>query len=349
MRCALVLAVLAASLAGTARAGEAPTPVDPGAVDPGARLPEGSAAAEHWDLVASFDSGERLVVRFLITNEGPGEHTAAAFGHLLRPGMDPVEFHNGRRAGRWQLSDDRRRIHIGSSLLDLGDDARHFEVDKDKRRIWIQLDFPADGTARAATAPGGYGIELLNLATPASGRFRLGDMPTPQPLRGRVVLTHTHFARPERELLARRIDVATFAAQAPLYLCDLLAPDGGSWRWLVVGGRSPVSRQGPPDLSLALQGDGGGRYPVPSGIDLRGEGLEGHVSLGGKLLEADPLAALPTLLRMVYSFGPRPRHLWLRAGADVALKSPVRAAVLHSTGEGIASLSFPDALPQSER
>ncbi len=108
LSCVIVLA------AATASAGGPPDPVDPGA-----QLPDGAEAAEHWDLAAHFDEGVRLYARFLITNAGPGERTAVAFGHLLRPAEEPVEFRNGRRAGRWRLSDDRRRIAIGSSKLEL--------------------------------------------------------------------------------------------------------------------------------------------------------------------------------------------------------------------------------------
>lgn len=334
--CSIVLAAAIASAGG---------PPDP--VDPGAQLPDGAEAAEHWDLAAHFDEGVRLYARFLITNAGPGERTAVAFGHLLRPGQEPVEFHNGRREGRWQLSEDRRRIAIGSSKLALGDDARHFEVDNDKRGIKIQLDFPADATARTApTAPGGYRLALLNLATPATGSFWLEGMSAPRRLRGHVVLTHTWFQRPEAELLARRIDLASFDPRAPFFVSALRAPDGRRWRWGVTasdGVSAPIL-----DLELELQEPGGDAYPIPRAIEMRGKGLKASISLGKPLLEVDPLDALPPILRMVYSFGDRPRLLWVQTNADVALKSATENAVLRVQSEGLATLVFPDALPRDE-
>ena len=66
------------------------------------------------------------------------------------------------------------------------------------------------------------------------------------------------------------------------------------------------------------------------------------------MLEVDPLDALPAILRMVYSFGDRPRLLWVQTNADVALKSATENAVLRFQSEGIATLVFPDALPRDE-
>lgn len=316
----------------------------PEVVEAAAHLPDGDEAAEHWDLAAHFDSGHRLYARFLITNAGPGERTALAFGHLLRPDGETVAFRNGRRAGRWQLSDDRRRMKVGSSVLSLGPSARHFEVDNDKRGIKIHLDFPDDATARAAPpAPGGYRLELLNLATPATGRFWLEGMAAPQPLTGHVVLTHTGFTHAERSLVSRRMDLASLDPEAPLFACELRPPTGEPWRWLVAGGRSWVGSGG--GLELRVQQSRGGDYPVPVAVEVRGKGIEGRFSLGKTVLEVDPTDALPTLLRMLYSFGGRPRHLWVESVSEVALKSPAGDAVLRWQGEGIANLVFLDSIP----
>jgi len=97
--------------------------------------------------------------------------------------------------------------------------------------------------------------------------------------------------------------------------------------------------------TLAPQGSA---YPVPASLKLRGKGLIGRISLGSTLLDVDPLDALPTLLRMVYSFGGKPRHLWVEGTTDVTLKSPDRDAVLRLEGAATATLIFPDALPSTE-
>jgi len=99
------------------------------AVDPAAKLPAGGSASEYWDLVAQLGDGFRVTARFIITNEGPGERSAAAFGHVLRPGAEPVVFQNARREGKWRLASDGRRIEIGSSHLDFSGYYSHFVVD----------------------------------------------------------------------------------------------------------------------------------------------------------------------------------------------------------------------------
>ena len=43
------------------------------------------------------------MARFLVTNEGPGKHTAAVVGHVVFPDGHTVKFRKGRFSGRWQL------------------------------------------------------------------------------------------------------------------------------------------------------------------------------------------------------------------------------------------------------
>lgn len=327
-------------------------PPPPAAVDPAARLPSGDDAAEHWDLAAHFESGHRLYLRFLITNAGPGERSAAAFGHWIAPDGAVREFRNGRLSGRWQLSDDGREIRIGSSQLAFRDGERHFEVDNDKRGIKIRLDFGDDGSAQPGPArPGGYRVDLLNLATPGAGSFWLEGMSEPRPLRGRVLLTHTWFPGPENRQVLRRIDVASLAPGPPgprLFLSRVEPPQGAAWHWVVVGNEAGVETVS--DVVLEPEErPGRSDYPIPSRIELRGKRLSGSIRLGRTRLEVDPLDALPALVRMVYSFGGRPRHLWVDSIAEVVLKSPSRDAVLRFEGAGIATLFFVDVFPPSQR
>ena len=336
----LLFLVVAFLVAGPASAGGEPVGELPTAV----RLPVGDEASVQWDLAAHFASGHRLYARFLVTNAGPGEHTALAFGHLLRPDGATVDFRNGRREGRWQLSDDARRLTLGSSVLDLGDEARHFEVDNDKRGVKIHLDFPADGSAwDAASPPAGYRFAVLNLATPAEGRFWLEGMAAAEPLTGHVLLTRTRRDRAEAELLERRIDAAVLDPEAPLLVSHLDLPGGE--RWAFGAARGGVI----PDLVIEATPGTPGAYPVPASLGLRGKGIDGAISLGATRLEVDPIEALPALVRMVYSFGGRPLHRWVEAEADVALKSPDENAVLRYQGAGFAALSYPDRTPPNDR
>jgi hypothetical protein len=233
-------------------------------------------------------------------------------------------------------------------VLVLGETERHFEVDNDKRGIKVFLDFPADVPPREApTAAGGYQLTLLNLATPATGSLWLEGMVAPEPLAGHVLLRHAWFPLAEHELIRSRLDVAVLDPAAPLFLSEIQPREGGPWRWLVAG---EETWQGGPGtsggLDLQVRERRGGDYPVPTRINLRGKGLEGRVTLGRTLLEVDPLDALPTLLRMVYSFGGRPRHQWLEADAEVALKSPAGDAVLRWQGDGIAKLVHLESTPR---
>ena len=82
----------------------APRPV----LDPSARLLRDDDASEAWTLFLELDSGHRITQRFLLTNVGPGEHSAVAVGHLVEPGRAPYRYENGRRRKRWS------RKHEGS-------------------------------------------------------------------------------------------------------------------------------------------------------------------------------------------------------------------------------------------
>ena len=57
-----------------------------------ARMSTAETASEYWDLSARFESGHSLVARFQITNEGPGQHTAVAIGHVVFPDGERSSF-----------------------------------------------------------------------------------------------------------------------------------------------------------------------------------------------------------------------------------------------------------------
>jgi hypothetical protein len=212
-------------------------------VDLAAMLPRGDEAVEYWDLVGDFDSGHRLYARFLITNVGPGDRTALAFGHWVTPDGRATAFKNGKREGNWTLAPDRKRLKIGSSVLSLGTATRHFEVDNDKRGIKIFVDIEADGTALAATdVRAGDALELLNLGSATRGSYWLEGMAAPLPLAGRALLTHTVATADEGEALTRRIDFAVLRGAERWFLST---PSAAVGRRHV---RSPPARapDGPP-------------------------------------------------------------------------------------------------------
>jgi hypothetical protein len=321
-------------------------------VDPGAKVPAGDSASEYWDLVAMLDDGFIVTARFAITNEGPGEHNALAFGHVLRPGSPPVQFQNGRRRGHWRLSPDRRRIEIGSSLLALPDGARHFEVDNDKRGMKVFLDWQQDASERSApVGPQGYQIDVLQLASPVRASVWIVGMKSPKELRGTLALTHTRVPGTEGELILRRIDLVSRAPGSGTHLLDVLAPDGARFSWLSVStpGAERLERSG---FTVATEGEvpgGSPDHPSPSRLTLTGPDLRGAVSLGAPFLEVDPLAALPGFLRMVYSLRGRPHRSWTPAHFDLSLVPGPALPAIQVAGDAVAALTFLDKLPQSQR
>jgi hypothetical protein len=115
--------------------------------DPAARLPGGDAGWEYWDLLARLDGGFVLAVRFLVSNAGPGDQNGVAIGRVIRPDGSVVVFDNGRRRKRWTLSDDRLRLDIGNSHLDLAGYRLWFE----KQVVKLDLRFTPGGWARPPT------------------------------------------------------------------------------------------------------------------------------------------------------------------------------------------------------
>lgn len=342
----LALALLAPALAAGANGRPGPEPVDPSA-----RLPAGGSASEYWDLIAQFDGGTRVFARFTVTNEGPGERSAAAFGHVLRPGQPPVAFQNGRRADDWTLSPDRRRIEIGSSLLWLRDGARHFEVDNDKRRVKLFLDWREDASARSAPAtalPAGYHVDLVQLASPVQASIQVAEMEKPQQLSGILALSHTWMSESENHYVLRRVDVASTDAAAGVFFVDTLGPAGSRYSWL--SQRAPDGASGAwSALAVDTENPANpGPYPVPRRQTLRAPGLHGALQFGPALLAVDPLDALPSFLRMVYSLRGRPQRSWSEARIELSLVPGPELPAVRVAGNAIAALTFLDALPASQ-
>jgi len=325
--------------AGAAAGGGPPEPIDPAA-----RLPRGNEASEHWDLAAHFDSGHRLYARFMITNAGPGERTAVAIGHLVKPDGEAVAFRNGRREGAWRLLDEGRSIEIGSSELHLGEE-RRFGFDNDKRGIKIHVAWPAAAGLAAPEGTVADRLDLLDLASPATGSFWLSGMEDPRPLAGRALLTHSWSEGRLDGDPKRRIDFASFD-DAPIFLTSTAGGASPSRAWLVLTTEEGwVSRS---DITVRLRSteEESGPYPIPRRLEMRGKSLNGSLSLGDSpVLVTDPLDALPTLLKMVYSFGGRPRHIWTDATASVALGSRSGSSRLQIEKPGITALFFSDATP----
>ncbi len=317
-------------------------------VDLAAVLPRGDEAVEYWDLVGDFDSGHRLYARFLITNVGPGDRTALAFGHWVAPNGTVTPFKNGKREGNWTLGPDRQRLKIGSSVLSLAAGTRHFEVDHDKRGIKMFVDIEADGTALAAPAarPGAV-LEVLNLGSAARGSYWLEGMGAPVPLSGRALLSHTVATGDEGASTGRRIDFAVLRGGHRFFLSHA-EPRGGGKPYVFAAhaesGRAIVALPGT-RVETTPKAGGDAEYPVPGRLLLLGE-VSGAIALGEIGLRVDPLDALPRLLKMVYPFRRSPRHAWANGVADLSLKSEGGPAAARIEGAGIATIVHLDSSPR---
>ena len=314
-------------------------------LEAGLRLPDGDSAWEAYELVAVLDHGFRVTARFMVTNEGPGRHSAVNFGHVVRPGAAPVPFQNGRREGKWRLAPDGRRIEIGSSVLVLGGGVRHFEVDNDKRGIKVFLDWEPSSSARSAPelVPG-YRIDLLELATPVRASIQVGDMTAPRVLKGTLALARSRAPVSEVDLVQRRSDVVGVEPGSPFYLVALTPPKGVlPEAWLSLGTGPDASSRADVRSEGAPVGPEG--YALPKEWRLSGPDWSGSLTLGDSMLEVDPLGALPTFLRMVYSLRGRPHRSWIDAHFELSLATGPGQPARRLSGTAIAVLTFLDRLP----
>src|SRR5262249_7646907 len=148
--------------------------------DPVTRRLASDDALEYWDFLAAFDGGVRLFARVLITNEGPGDHTAVAIGHLVRPGAEAVELRNGRLENDWELEPDGRKLKIGKTQLDLRGPVRTLAHHNTRRGIDVELRLESAGRGRATGGePPDYRVDLLDLAAPAELSFQVVGMSAP--------------------------------------------------------------------------------------------------------------------------------------------------------------------------
>ncbi len=316
--------------------------------EPGSRLGNSGSSTEYWDLLATLDSGHRVIARFSITNEGPGRNTAYALGHVIGPDGVAHRFQNGREEGRWTLRDDGHQLEIGSSELYLRGPERRLWIRREKMGVVLDLRFspPALGRAQDPGIPG-YFVDLLHAATPVQGTLHLlQEMPAPIAVHGVIACTHTWMDRSEPELALRRIDF--FALQpdpaAPsIYLSSVSTPRGGRAQRIVVEaqGRVIVDQPrlsldaGPP---IALQRRAG--YTIPSRLDFDAPGLRGSLQMSRLLLEDDPMGVIPQPFRWLMSLKSQPHRIWIESPFEVRVPGAQSASQETLRGTGVAAFNF---------
>jgi hypothetical protein len=319
-------------------------------IDATARMSTEGSASEYWDLTASFDSGHRVVARFLITNEGPGKHSAVAIGHVVLPDGQAVKFRNGRRRERWILGAAGSRIDIGSSLLDLRGPKRTFEYDKEKRGLRIRLSIEADEAPRraAAAGPGGYRVDLLDLAARAEGTLWTRGMDAPVALSGRASITHTWMDESEAGVALRRFDFVSHEEEAALFFYDLTTPAGKRLRWLLIEKAGRILYESE-DMEVSLRGVlpqwSDTSYPIPAALHLRNSEVDARIELGRILVQHEPLEDLPQPLRFLLSFRTRPMRVWTNSPFEVKVDTGSDRSNLRVQGTGIASVAYLNPLP----
>lgn len=339
MRKTLLLLSFAAAAAGAAAAAERP--------ELAAHMSTQDSASEYWDLSVRFESGHTLLARFLITNQGPGQHTAVALGHLIFPDGSHTFFRNGRERAKWKLEQDGMLLDVGSSELDLRGPQRSYRISKERDGIMIDLAIRASAATSLAerAGPGGYRVRIVDVAAPVEGTIWVRDRNMPEPLavRGRAALTQTWVDERESSVALRRIDFASLSDTAAVSLVDMTTPDDAHLRWLVVEQAGHIVHQsGNFELSLSGSADGKeeGHYPVPASLHFQDSQLDGSVQLQRILLRSDPMEALPQPFRFLLSLQTRPRRVWAESPFEVKFDTGSDRSSLEVRGTGIASVTW---------
>jgi len=312
-------------------------------------LGESDTASEYWDITAHFDSGHLLFVRFLITNEGPGDRTAIATWQLIDPNGKRTEFRNGRRKQRWTLSPNGDRIEIGSSIFDQSAAVHRLEYDSTKRGIRVAFQYsPAGPVGWPEPASDPYPFDLLELETPVTGTIWLEGMDAAATVRGTITIVHTWMAENEADLALRRIEFSsTDGSGRSIYLTDRMAPSGAREGWLAVARNGKLLHQ-TEDFELEWRDSPSAKsreYPTPSELRISGAELDGVIQIGPRLADINPLEAIPQPFRFLLSFKLRPHRVWARASFKVKLLVGQDTPETEIEGSGITTVTYTNPSP----
>lgn len=333
-----VAGVALAALAGLALAAGANANVPRG--DPAARLPEGALAGEAWDLVARFDSGHVLMATVVLTNTGIGGRTAVAVGQLVEPDGSVHEFSRSERPGGWRLEAGDRRLDLQSIVLDQTAGTRRFVVDKNELGIELAIESPGTPAWPAPDATPGCGLDVIAVAGPAVGSFRVGPGGRSVPLRGLAALTHRWAPGLEVDCLRRGIELFAMDGGLGLYFRETEAPTGQRQAWLLVQRGGHTLFQGAPDESAITWRPGAPGYPEPERLRFAAPGVVGRVDFGASLGTLEPLARLPAPLRAAMELRTRPRLAWSAPSFELRIGGRVLR------GGALAKLAWTNPQPE---
>ena len=336
---ALVLAslTLGAATGLAARAAAASVPRG----DAAARLPEGALASESWDVVAHFDSGHVVVATVALFNPGLGARNALAFGQLVEPDGTVHPFSRSERTGGWRLDASGRRLDLGSIVLDQSETPRRFVVDKNEIGIEVVIETGGHPAWPAEESATGCAIDVLEIAGPATGSFRIerGDA---LPLRGLAAVTHRWMPGLEANCLRRGLELFAMQGGLGLYLREIETPDGERRSWLVLQRDGVVVFQGPPTDSQITWRTGRPGYPEPMTLRFHAPGISGRVEFGDSLGRFEPLARLPAPIRLVLEPRTRPRLQWSESNVELTLDGASEPGI---RGAAIAKVAWTNPIP----
>lgn len=286
--------------------------------DAAARLPDGALASESFDVVARFESGHVLMATLALFNAGVGARNALAFGQMIEPDGTVHPFSRSERAGGWHLDASRRRLDLRSIVLDQRETPRRFVVDKNELGIEVVIEEHGGPAWPAAESAVDCGIDVLEIAGPATGSFRL-ERGEAIPLRGLAAVTHRWMPGLEASCLRRGLELFAMQDGLGLYLRETETPTGERRSWLVLQRDGVVVFQGPPTDSEITWGTGPPGYPEPMALRFRAPGMSGRVTFGEPLGRFEPMARLPAALRLVLEQRTRPRLQWSASRIDLTL------------------------------
>lgn len=337
-----------------ARPAVSPTRKSSAVLDPSARLLAGDAASEYWTLYVELDSGHRITQRFLITNAGPGDHSAVAVGHLSEKGRPPYRYVNGRREGAWTLSPDRLFLDIAASHLDLHRPKGALKITKEDIEIRLEFDFANGAFASrvpAAQLPSRYFVEVLAVGAGTRGTLKAPWMAAPLAVTGRTWLVHTWTPDDEAALLDRRIDV--FGRSGGTLFYGLQVTDGdrfaGAWQLLsrpeARPEAQPEARPGQAKIESRinfpahwkdgaglLSGVSGAGYPIPDRFQIAGKAESGEIRLSHEWLRFDPLDVIPQPFRWFIRRSSQPAEVWADSRIAVSIRRALEKPSLPPSG-----------------
>ena len=321
--------------------GEATTP--PPLLDPSARLLEGSDASEYWTLFIDLESGHRITQRFLLTNAGPGDHTAVAVGHLTEPGRAPYRYENGRRRSRWTLSRDRLFFDIAASHLDMHRPEGELRISKQDVEIQLFFEFGSDAPALAVPRnrlPSGYRVEVLAAGAATRGTLRAPWMTRPIETTGRTWLVHTWTREAEAERVWRRVEIFGHDPETAIYGLQVEDSRGRDRAWMMI--RSHAGKVIESGINIPARwlqtrrprsGNDEDDYPLPGVLSFSGGNNAGRITLDPIWLRFDPLSVIPQPFRWFIRRSTQPQEVWADARIDVTLSIAPGSPSLPIAGE----------------